>query len=223
MNSNEQRRYEPIKSYAKNELSKSIVGFSFLAVIGVAVVKTVQYLLRAEEALPDTIPPIIIKSGSFITESDEPFDVSGGTGGNPFIYKRFGFKEIKGVRVFINNEKYGSAKSHDYDDPEWVDVDIWFQDYIAGVWQPTSLPINPDVIIRSEVGTGVDKDFVMRIRKQLEKKGKPHPKRKEKRRDKDNDTFRFARVSVRENTGGGETFDYKEGDHFMIAFYNYLV
>jgi hypothetical protein len=222
MNSNERTRYELEKHSGERNISKSIVRVSFLTLLGIAVVKTVKYLLRAADALPDTIPPIIIKSSSFIAETDEPFDVSGGTGGNPFIYKRVGFKEIKGVRVFLNNEKTGSAESYDYDDPRWVDVDIWFQEYINNSWQPATLPVNPDVTIRSELGSGADKDFVMRMRKQLDKKGKPNPKRKEKRRDNDNDTFRFARVRVRENTGGGDTFNYTEGDHFMIAFYNYL-
>ncbi|MFN2440948.1 MAG: hypothetical protein ABR503_17215, partial [Chitinophagaceae bacterium] len=205
MNSEEQTRFDLERLTKGNELSKSIAGISFFVLIGYAVVKTVQYLLRADEELPDLLPPIIIKSGSFIIESDEPLNESGGTGGNPHVYKRIGFKEIKGVRVFRTNEVNGAANSDSYDDAQGVDVDIWFQNYISGVWQPASLPINPDVTIRSEGNPGTDKDFVLRINKQLEKKGKPHPKRKEKRRDKDNDVFRFARVRVRERDGGGDT------------------
>ncbi len=223
MNSEEQTRFQLDKTTGQNELFKSIGLISFFVLIGVAVVKTVQYLLQADEELPDMIPPIIIKSGSFIIESDEPLNESGGTGNNPHVYKRIGFKEIKGIRVFINNEVNGLANSHSYDDSQGVDVDIWLQDFVSGVWQPASLPINPDVTIRSEGNPGNDKDFVLRIKKQLEKKGKPHPRRKEKRRDKDNDTFRFARVRVSERDGGGDTFNTVDGDDYMIAFYNSLV
>ncbi len=223
MNSAEQTRFELDKPSGQNKLFKSIVGLSFLVLTGAAVVKTVKYLFRDEGELPGIIPPIIIKSGSFIIESDKPLEESGGTGGNPHVYKRIGFKEIKGVRVFINDEKDGSANSRDYDDPDWVDVDIWFQNYVNGVWQPVTLPTNPDVTIRSEGNLGANKDFVLRTKKKLEKKVKSHPYRKEKGRDKDNGDFRFARVRVIEKDGGGDTFNADEGCHYMIAFYNYLV
>ncbi|MCA1625685.1 MAG: hypothetical protein LC768_14510 [Acidobacteria bacterium] len=222
MNSREQTHFDLDKSTGRNELSKSIAGISFFALIAYGVVKTVQYLLRADDVPEDSIPPIIIKSGSFIIESDKQLSESGGTGGNPYVYKRIGFNEIKGVRVFINNEVNGSANSYPYDDPQWVDVDIWFQDYVNGVWQPVTLPINPDVTIRSEGNPGADKDFVLRTKKKLETKEKSHPKRKGKGRDKDNGDFRFARVRVSEKDGGGDTFDADDGCHYMIAFYNSL-
>ncbi len=64
--------------------------------------------------------------------------------------------------MFIDNEVTGSAKSYSYDDSQGVEVDIWLQDYIGNVWQPPSLPINPDVTIRGEGSLG-NKDFVLKI------------------------------------------------------------
>ena len=193
------------------------------SIVGVGVVVYKLLKQATEKSIGDEFPPIIIKSGSFVIESDETLHKSGGGGGgNPDVYKRLGFKEIKGVRVFIDNEITGSAKSYSYDDSQGVEVDIWLQDYIGNVWQPASLPINPDITIRGEGSPG-NKDFVLKIKKELEKKGKPNPKRKDKLRSKDTDTFRIARIEVRENDGGGDTFNRVDGDHYMIAFYNSLV
>jgi hypothetical protein len=58
------------------------------------VLYSIQQLMRAESDLPGMLPPIIIKSGSFVIESDEILHGSGGTGGNPHVYKRLDFKEI---------------------------------------------------------------------------------------------------------------------------------
>ena len=190
----------------------SIAGVSFV----------VYKLLKqvTEGFIGDEFPPIIIKSGSFVIEFEEKIGPpSGGTGGNPYVYKSLNFKEIKGVRVFIDNEVAGSAICHSYEHSGGVEVDIWFQDYSGNAWQPVPSLGNPNVTIKGEGSPG-KKDFVLKIEKELQKKGNPNPKRKDKLRDKDNDTFRIARIRVREGGVNKPLINNVEGDHYMIAFYN---
>jgi len=185
--------------------------------IGAAAAIVVAFLLRrAEDSLPTDPPPIIIKDGSFVIETDVPLSEHNG---NPNVYKRLGFGEIKGVRVFNTNEKTGLAESHDYDDRNGVEVDIRLQKHTSAGW----VNINPLVTIRTLNNAGSPKDFALTIGKKLNKKGKPKPPRKERRGDDDTDTFRFGQITVRENDGGGDTFVATDGDTFAIAFYNYLV
>ena len=189
------------------------------SIVGVSVVVYKLLKQATEKSGGDEFPPIIIKSGSFVIESNVKLDKSGGSGGNPYVYKReFPIKEIKGVRVFIDNEVKGSAICHPYYHPQGVEVDIWLQDYIGDKWQPSTLPVNPDVTIKGEGNPG-NKDFVLKIKKELDDKGKHNPKHKYKFRDNDSDTFRIERIRVRENGVNRPTIDREEGDHYMIAFY----
>ena len=185
--------------------------------IGAAAAILVAFLLRrAEDSLPTDPPPIIIKDGSFVIETDEPLSEQNG---NPNVYKRVGFGMIKGVRVFKTNEITGQANSYDYDDRNGVEVDIRLQKHTPAGW----VNINPLVTIRTLNNAGSPKDFALTIGKKLNKKGKPKPPRKERRGDDDPDTFRFGQITVREADGGGDPFFAAEGDTFALAFYNYLV
>jgi hypothetical protein len=190
--------------------------FILALIVGGSVVVYRLLKLFEESFLDGNLPPIIIKSGSFDIEADEPLDESGGMSGNPFIYKRIGFGEIKGVRVFRINERSGKAKSSDY---YGVEVDIRLQQYVSSGWQN----INPLVIIRSKVNpSNPKKDFVLEIGKKLDIKGKPKPGRKEKRFDKGTDILRFGSVIVRKANGDEVLFD-DDGDEYIISFYNSLV
>jgi hypothetical protein len=185
--------------------------------IGAATAILIAYLLRlAEDSIPTDPPPIIIKDGSFVIETDEPLSE---INGNPNIYKRVGFGEIKGVRVFKTNEITGQANSYDYDDRNGVEVDIRLQKHTSAGW----MDINPLVTIRTISNAGNPKDFALTIGKKLNKKGKSKPPRKERRGDDDADTIRFGQIIVREDDGGGDPFVTADGDNYTIAFYNYLV
>lgn len=192
--------------------------FVLATIVGglVIVIKLLKFF--EDDSLNGNLPPIIIKSGSFDIETDEPLTESGGASGDPFIYKKIGFGEIKGVRIFSINERSGKAKSDDYADKDGVEVDIRLQQYLSGGWQN----INPLITIRSEVNpNNPKKDFVLKIGKKLDTKGKPKPGRTGKRRDKETEILRFGSVVVRENDGGGDTFN-DDGDEYIINFYNVL-
>ncbi|MCU1290842.1 MAG: hypothetical protein JWN60_3071 [Acidobacteria bacterium] len=164
---------------------------------------------------PPDPPPIIIKSGSFIIESDENLEKP--SGGND-TYKRKNFGEIKAVRVIKTNEITGAANSHAYTDENGVEVEITLQNYSGGSWQNT----NPPVIVKSQSSAGSAIDFTLTIGKVLSANGHAGPDRKERLTDDGTDIIRFGRVIVRENGGGGGVFDTTDGEDYIITFYNRL-
>ncbi len=189
-----------------------------------ATVGAVAYLLRKIRSIPHDPPPIIIKPGIFVIETDETVTEStDGTlnetvaGSN--IYKRKGFGKIKGVRVFKTNEESGLAESYDYEDKNGVEVDIRLQKLTLNGWKD----IDPLVTIRTVGNTVNPKDFVLKIGKKLKKKGFPNPARLERWEDDGTENLRFGQVVIRENDGGGDTFNSQDGDHYLISFYNRLV
>jgi len=190
--------------------SKSIAIIN-AALIGLGVLIT-KWMTRKQELLYEELPPIIIKDGSFIIESDEDLYHSAQS---PNTYKRRGFGEIKGVRVFTINEKTGRAVSDDYDDNNGVEVDIRLQRQILGVWQD----IPGLVTVRTVNNAGNQKDFVLTIGKKLGKKVHPKHGRTDRYGDDDSENIRFGQIVVRENDGGGGTCNANEGDNFLIAFY----
>lgn len=161
-------------------------------------------------------PPIIIKSGSFSIESDKPLLESIG---NPNIYSRPAFGEIKGVRVFRTNEMTGDADSDDFEDRDGIEVDIRLQKLTGNGWND----INQLVTIRAEGAAGNPKDFNLRIGKKLHKKGHPKPGRRERREDDGTENIRFGYIAVREADGGNGDYYAEDGDDFIITFYNRLV
>jgi hypothetical protein len=198
-----------------------------ILIIGIisAAAGAIAYFFRTISALPPKPPPIIIRSGIFVIEADETLtetadEASTETLVNPNLYKRKGFGRIKGVRVFKTNEESGLAESYDYEDKRGVEVDIRLQKHSPqNGWED----INPLVTIRTLDNASNSKDFVLKIGKKLKKKGFPNPARPERWEDDGTEYLRFGRVVVRENDGGGDTFDSEDGDHYLISFYNRLV
>ena len=190
--------------------SKSIAVIG-AAVVGLGVLIT-KWITRKKMLLDTELPPIIIKDGSFIIESDEDLYQPPHSSNT---YNRRDFGEIKGVRVFTINEKTGRAKSDPYNDNNGVEVDIRLQRQISGVWQD----IPGLVTVRTVNNAGNQKDFVLTIGKKLGKKGNPKHGRKDRRGDDDSETIRFRQIVVREKDGGGGTCNANEGDNFLIAFY----
>lgn len=171
------------------------------------------------EAVPGDLPPIIIKSGSFTIESDEPLAESGG---GPYNYRRNGFKLIQAVRVIKFNEHTGTTQTYQFADALGIELDIRLQNYVSGAWQP--LDQSSIAQIKNETVQGAT-NFVLTIAKDLDKKGKSKPRRKEKREDKGSEVFRFGSIVIR---GKGAVAPpvippTVEGDEYVIGLYNYTV
>ncbi len=224
MNSEEQTRFELEKPTERNELSKSIVGISLLALTSFVVVKTLQYLFRAEE-LDGELPPIIIKSGSFAIETEEALTPA--LAGES-AYRKVGFKKIKGIKVTYYKEKKKKPsaddfiESVDWDDAKGVQVNIDLQfceqahNGDCQLWS-TGLSLS-----RFSVFNDND-DFVLTTPIRLStSKIKYHPKRNAKREDEHNQTFRFGKVEIRERVGGKLIKQYlaEDSQEYIIAFYN---
>lgn len=185
--------------------------------IGVVAAFAIAYLLKKIKAtIPHRPPPIIIKSGSFTIETDE---LLVNLPANPNDYKRTGFGEIKGVRVFKTNEVTDPEKPSEFEDATGITVDIRLQRHssLTG-W----VNIVPPVTIRAVTNGSNPKDFVLTIGQKLSKEGRPKPERKDRWEDDDTEILRFGQIVVRRNSGGGETFDNLHGDDYLIAFYNEL-
>lgn len=167
-------------------------------------------------AVPSDLPPIIIKSGSFIIESDEPLTESGS---GTYNYRRSGFKLIQAVRVIKINEHSGVTETFPFADAGGIELDIRLQHYVSGSWQP--LAQSSLVQIKNETVAG-NTNFLLTIPKDLDRKGKPKPRRKEKREDSGNDVFRFGSIVIR---GKGTVPPPVipptiEGDEYIIGLYN---
>ncbi len=220
MNSEEQTRFELEKPTERNELSKSIVGISLFALASFVVVKTLQYLFRAEE-LDGELPPIIIKSGSFVIETDMDLEMPSG-GNPPFVYKRTNFGAIRGIRLFKINEENGSHDIDDFTDSTGIEVEIWIQ-YFERYRPDGSIkwtPIVDERKITIKKNSSNDFELESKLEKKLLRKDKKHPKRKAEYKDNESETFRFGKVKVYEiNDDDTTVYGVEDGDKFIIAFY----
>ena len=197
-------------------VSAGLFGFAFLNLFNKPARAETENSRMAEFAPPSDLPPIIIKSGSFIIESDMPLTESGS---GTYNYKRSGFKLIQSVRIIKFNEHNGTTYTFPFADPGGIELDIRLQHYVSEIWQPIAQ--SPLAQIKNETVQG-STNFVLSISKELDKKGKPKPKRREKREDKGNDIFRFGSIVIR---GKGtvpppvipQTDD---GDEYVIGLYN---
>jgi hypothetical protein len=225
MNSEEQTRFGLEKPTERDELSKSILGISLFALASFVVVKTFQYLFRAEE-LPEELPPIIIKSGSFAIETEEALTPA--SAGAP-AYRKVGFKKIKGIKVTYYKEKKKNPSADDFfENGDWdsakgvqVNIDLQFCEEENGDCQSWSTGSTPS---RISVFNDND-DFVLTTPIKLStSKIKYHPKRKAKREDEHNQIFRFGKVEIREKVGGKLIKQYlaEDSQEYIIAFYNEL-
>ena len=196
-------------------VSAGLFGFAFLNLINKPVFAETENSLMVE-AVPSDLPPIIIKSGSFIIESDMPLAESGS---GTYNYKRVGFKLIQAVRVIKFNEQNGITETYSFVDLNGIELDIRLQHYVSDNWQPITQSSLAQIKTETVQGST---NFVLSIPKELDKKGKPKPKRREKREDKGNDVFRFGSIVIR---GKGtvpppvipQTDD---GDEYVIGLYN---
>ncbi|HEY8563446.1 MAG TPA: hypothetical protein VIL74_23910 [Pyrinomonadaceae bacterium] len=158
-------------------------------------------------------PPIFIKSGSFVIESEDELDES--TGGSPFHYRQNGFGQIKNVRVFKYNEILGISYvpiNHPVGTTGIV-VQVWLDWLVSGQWVRAA---NPEIIVSN---TGNDFDLELKFAKKLDKRGKKHKFRQAKYEDKEDNIFRFGKIQV---TGYTEIRTTNEGDEYNIGFHRMI-
>ena len=153
-------------------------------------------------------PPIIIKSGSFVIESDEKLKT-------PALdtYQREGFGKFRKIRVIYYNEiDPADCKVEDFDgwattDEVYVNINL-----ISDNWLPQKQFKIQD--------NGGNLEFQSPI-KLSGNKDKKHKKRKAKREDDENDAFVFGRIQIVNKSQNRILADYQfvNGREYAIGFY----
>ncbi len=185
----------------------------------------IAYFYREEAELFTDPPPIIIKSGSFVIETDQDLTPPAP---HKNKYSRNGFGKIRGIRVITYNEikKYSDVddfvEGTDWSASEGVQVNINLQycqteqngecvSWIDGP-QINALDNNNNFeLLTPNFRLSTDK-------------GKKHTKRKARREDDEARTLRFGSVKIIKKSDGTEikSYDEKDGQEFIIGFYNEL-
>jgi hypothetical protein len=132
-----------------------------VAIIGVGVIALgvlITWLNKIIRDVPETeLPPIIIKSGSFIIDSVDGFRDAGDITGNPKRKKinqyKGSFGVVKSVLVNqINEKSLGSTPfGYRYRDTRGVIIQLWFQKLTSEnpeIWDPADIGGVPDVVNR---------------------------------------------------------------------------
>ena len=169
-------------------------------------------------------PPIIIKSGSFDIETDQPLIHNGpSSDGGLHKYKRVAFGKILGVRVFVVNEALGTAYASPFPSRAGIQVEVSLQKYNenTGRWDD----VTEKVIIKT-VPSGTSDDFELHLReRKLHKRGKPKPKRLERwcdtKDDNDPSRIRINDVTIIRQ-GESDAYIYQAESDYTITFYNKL-
>lgn len=202
---------------------------STIGKIGVAIAATsaaIAYFLRmAEESIPHDPPPIIIKSGSFVIETDQ--DLKPAAPHQP-RYRRETFGSIRGIRVIIYNEirKYSDVddfvENTDWSAAEGVQVNINLQYCQAATpnGECESWIQGPQINILDNTNNF---ELITPI-KLSTSKGKKHSKRKANREDEETRISRFGSIDIIKKSNGKKikSYEEKEGQEYIIGFYNYL-
>jgi hypothetical protein len=183
----------------------------------------IAYFYREEAELFTDPPPIIIKSGSFVIESDQDLTPPAP---HKNKYNRNGFGKIRGIRVITYNEikKYSDVddfvEGTDWSASEGVQVNINLQycqteqNGVCVSWidgpQINVLDINNNFELLTP-------NF-----KLSSDKGKKHTKRKARREDDEPKPLRFGSVEIIRKSDEAEIkfYEEKDGQEFIIGFYN---
>lgn len=203
-----------------------IVGIG-AAAFGIAYLfKKIQLFLRA--SIPPDPPPIIIKSGSFIIETNQALspDLP-----NKRSYKRT-FNGIKGIRVVTYNERVKNTDDdyfYEGEDNKWragenVKVFIEFERCVSEVNGICNSWAAPEIV---EISNNIN-DLEIKVPANLRlSKSKRNKKAKRifKHEDEHDEFIRFTRITIiNTNQGNIEIKDYPftANQEFFIAFYNTL-
>ena len=212
-----------------------IIG-STIALIG-TVIGTLSYLFLVEDkALPEDLPPIIIKSGSFIFETDT--ELIPNIDGQPIYTRTFNNVGIKGIRVTtLKKQKKESDDDYFYEGKHWdsgqrVEVNIKIllcevaTDNVCVRWSQ-----NPQIIRiydTDDPNNQIDQEKGFNMSTSIPiSKSEIKPKT-EKRAFKNEDMLsvysRFGEVNIINVTTGEpiKSYDSKDYQEYIIAFYDKL-
>lgn len=175
---------------------------AFVIVVGLIFLSSCSKSNNMENFNQSDPPPIIIKSGSFVVEAENQLNESGGTQGNPYVYKLNGFS-LKSVNVCVLDYLKPDAKCTAFNNPV---VKIWLTQHLA--------PGNsPDVTVQQN---GNDFDLTIYTDKKLKAKDSSHAKRKYRYEDDDDKkSINIDKIEV-----NGNTFSAADGVEFVLGFYN---
>jgi len=192
--------------------------------VGAAATFATAYLLRKKSMLPPKPPPIIIKSGSFVIETDQDLKPAAP---HQSRYIRETFGKIRGIRVTTYSEIEKPSDVDDFEEnidwspSEGVQVNINLQYYQAGQNSGYESWIQgPQIKIFD-----IDNNFELITPIKLSSnKGKKHKERRAKREDEENQILRFGSVEIVKKSSGKRIKNYseKDGREYIIAFYNGL-
>jgi len=203
-----------------------IIGIGAIATLTIAYLLKRTGLLKRTRSFPYDPPPIIIKSGSFIIETNQ---VLSPDQPNKPSYKR-GFNGIKGIRVVTYNEQIKDTDDdyfYEEENNRWrrgdnVKVFIELQSCQSennGVCVSWNSPQVVEILNNIN-----DLEIKVPIRLSKSKKNKKD-KRKFKYEDEHNEFIRFTRVTIINTSQGNfviKNYPFREYQEFFIAFYNTL-
>lgn len=215
-------------------------GFKPGPILLIAVVIIATFVLMAgyllvmasgELDLPSDPPPIIIKSGSFIMESEKVFQPDTADQRN---YKNLQFNSIKGIRIITYNEnaqaktydkKYFEGKDSTWENGDNVQVNIYVQ--ICQQENPNGTCASWGGLKKVEVFS-LNGNFEVNVPNELHisksKKNKKN-KRQFKNEDENPEIIRFYMMDIFNKTKNTpiDAFSAQEGQEYYIGFYNTLV
>ncbi len=201
---------------------KQLISAPVLIIGGIAAALLLPRLFGRKRSLPSKPPPIIVKSGSFVIESDIALQPQ------PAGYKRPHFGSIKGLRVIWYNEIIKNDVDDDYfaeDEQDWgrgddVEVSIGLlyctphpSTGDCETWRP-----GPNAVIRSS-GNELLLDTTVKL---SGSKGKKHRRRKAVREDDQPEIIRFGAIKIYNKTRGREIKSYPQtsGREYLIGVYD---
>jgi hypothetical protein len=200
---------------------KQMISAPVLIIGGIAAAWLLPRLFGAKRSLPSKPPPIIVKSGSFTIETDQPLHPPGK---NRPQYRRRNFRGIKGIRVIWYNEIVKNDRGADdfEENKDWSDrddvqvkIDLLYCDPTTGGCNP-----GPQVILGDD---GLDVLLETPI-KLSDSRGKKHRKRKAVREDEQAEIVIFGAVEIVNKSNGNRIKFYPEteGREYIIGIYDEL-
>jgi len=188
------------------------------------------YLANQELDLSTDPPPIIIKSGSFIIESEKILQPDSADQRN---YKNLQFNAIKGIRVITYSEnaripivdkKFFEGKDSTWEKGDSVQVNIYIQSCqqmdLSGLCTSWSSLRKVEVF---NANSSLEINVPSELHLSKSKKNKKN-KRQYKNEDENTEIIRFYLVEIINKTKNSriDFFNAQEGQEFYIGFYNAL-
>jgi len=155
-------------------------------------------------------PPIIVKTGSLIFQSKNPINQTVANG-YTYTIKDFG-NDIRGIKI---KKTDGTSPDIPIEDKDSIlKIDITLQKFDGSNW------VDYDTLTISGVGTGSQKDLVIKTNVDLGPGGNPPPGYTD--RWEHNEDYRFGKIEVLKKNGPQPTPVQINGVHYAICIYNRL-